>query len=83
MKSNKVFVRTTLLTSGLVALLSAGSASAVSACKGLDDSACNSDQTCRWVEGYERKDGRQVKSFCRTKPTSKKKADQKTDTSSD
>lgn len=44
-----------------------------SECKGLENSACSTKKVCSWVEGYERKDGRQVKSFCRTKSSIKKK----------
>jgi hypothetical protein len=44
------------------------SASALSAeCKGQLQSQCEGSQSCSWVDGYERKDGRSVKGFCRTK----------------
>lgn len=38
---------------------------AASSCKGLTQSGCNADSQCRWVEGYERKDGRKVRAHCR------------------
>ncbi len=51
----------------LLGSLLATQANAASACKGLENSACTSTAQCGWVEGYQRKDGREVKSFCRTK----------------
>jgi hypothetical protein len=39
---------------------------AVSDCKGLQNSACGAKASCRWVEGYQRKDNRKVKAFCRS-----------------
>jgi len=57
-------------------MLAAGPVTAASVCKGLDNSACNDNAACGWVEGYERKDGRTVRSFCRTKSVSKKKPTQ-------
>lgn len=56
-------VMNALILSGLLVTQS----HAASVCKGLQSSACASNAQCGWVEGYERKDGRQVKSFCRTK----------------
>lgn len=43
-----------------------GVAGAASQCKGLDNNACTAAETCGWVESYQRKDGREVKAFCRT-----------------
>lgn len=64
--------RISLITiSLLVSLLMAGPATAASACKGLENSACDNKASCGWVEGYQRKDGRAVKSFCRAKPLTK------------
>jgi len=48
-------------------MLLASNVIAASQCKGLDNGACSQNNACGWVEGYERKDGRKVKSFCRTK----------------
>lgn len=36
-------------------------------CKGLDTEMCELHDHCRWVNGYERKDGRTVTGYCRTK----------------
>lgn len=43
------------------------SANAASACKGLEQSVCQTTENCGWVNSYSRKDGREVKAFCRTK----------------
>jgi len=64
----KSFPRTALLTSILAfSVTASGSAIAASQCKGLDNAACDAGSQCSWVEGYERKDGRKVNAFCRTK----------------
>lgn len=49
-------------------------AQAASACKGLEQSACETSAQCGWVKSYERKDGKQVKAFCRTKSKGNAKA---------
>ncbi|MFT5135969.1 MAG: hypothetical protein ACI9XU_000906 [Arenicella sp.] len=54
-------------------LLASSGVNAASACKGLDDAACGSAASCGWVNGYERKDGKKVSSFCRTKSGKKAK----------
>jgi len=61
----------------VVGLLMSQGASAASACKGLDNAACDDAAACGWVNGYERKDGRTVKSFCRTNAKTKTKAKEK------
>jgi len=49
-------------------LLLSGQASAASQCKGLQNEACAEQaSSCSWVHGYERKDGRKVNAFCRSK----------------
>jgi len=60
-----------LVAISLVMLLSTAQVNAASQCKGLENSACNQNASCGWVNGYERKDGRKVKSFCRTSNKSK------------
>lgn len=57
---------------GLTALLAVGlglstQVNAASACKGLQADKCDAAQSCSWVNGYERSDGRKVTAFCRTK----------------
>ena len=49
---------------------------AASQCKGLDNSACDSNLACGWVNGYTRKDGREVSAFCRTSTKGKSKTSQ-------
>ena len=60
--------------------------SAASACKGLAQSDCDSSVSCRWIDGYTRKDGKTVSAYCRTgskaksvvkKTAEKKEADKK------
>jgi hypothetical protein len=40
-------------------------ATAASACKGLPEATCAAEQSCRWVNAYVRKDGREVAGYCR------------------
>lgn len=56
-----------LLTSAsvLALMVSASAANAASQCKGLSETACAADSSCRWVAGYVRKDGREVAAYCR------------------
>ena len=42
-----------------------GSALAASACKGLEQGACQGKGDCTWVEGYVRKDGVKVTAHCK------------------
>jgi hypothetical protein len=71
-KTNSTLARSSIIALSLIgSLLVSGPVAAASACKGLDNSACSSASSCGWVEGYQRKDGRSVKSFCRTKSVAK------------
>jgi hypothetical protein len=77
-KINSAFARSSLIALSLIgSLLVSVPVAAASACKGLDNSACSSKSSCGWVDGYQRKDGRSVKSFCRTKSVAKKSASKK------
>lgn len=81
-KTNSIIARSSLVALSLIgSLLVSGPVSAASACKGLDNSACGNKSSCGWVEGYQRKDGRSVKSFCRTKSVAKKSVAKKSVTS--
>ncbi|MBL4673680.1 MAG: hypothetical protein JKX81_15590 [Arenicella sp.] len=72
-KANSTMTRASIIALSLIgSLLVSGPAAAASACKGLENSACSNKSSCGWVEGYQRKDGRSVKSFCRTKSVAKK-----------
>ncbi|MDJ0738864.1 MAG: hypothetical protein QNJ91_04060 [Gammaproteobacteria bacterium] len=51
-----------LLFGGFVAM---SASAAPSHCKGMSESVCASDSSCTWVQGYVRKDGRQVSSHCK------------------
>ena len=56
---------------GMVSMLP-GASLAESQCKGMEKQACGRNTDCAWVDGYKRKDGKQVSSYCRS--TSKKSA---------
>ena len=47
---------------------------AASECKGLAQDACVTNENCRWMDGYTRKDGIQVSSHCRLSKPRKKDA---------
>lgn len=75
--NNRVVRKIQIASFTLLASMTLASApvNAASQCKGLDNAACNAEAACGWVEGYQRKDGKQVSAFCRTKakPKAKKK----------
>lgn len=74
-------IKAVLFGAGLIVALPFISATtfAASHCKGLAENACASDASCRWVAGYERKDGRQVAAHCRLGSPTKAGKDSKTD----
>lgn len=54
---------------------------AESQCKGMEKSACERKTDCTWVDGYKRKDGKTVSSYCRSVSASASKSStKKTDT---
>jgi hypothetical protein len=53
--------------------LTFGSAQAASSCKGLEKAVCGKNASCIWVEGYTKKSGAKVASYCRTKSSGSKK----------
>ncbi|SIS94985.1 hypothetical protein [Neptunomonas antarctica] len=59
------FMRTLIIT---FTLLGSSQSMAASVCKGQPDAACGQNDSCYWVTGYQRSDGANVKSHCRTKP---------------
>ena len=65
------FVNSLVIVSAI--LLSSVSVQAASQCKGLDNSACDANAACGWVDSYVRKDGREVSAFCRTSNKGKPK----------
>lgn len=71
-ESNAIVLRKSIIALSLIGLIMvAAPVTAANVCKGLDTSACNKSSSCGWVEGYQRKDGRSVKSFCRTNSRAK------------
>ena len=87
---NRIAALSLSMTLGLASLLP-GASLAESQCKGLENQACERKADCSWVDGYKRKDGKQVSSYCRatskqstttsstTKKDTKKSADKKKD----
>ncbi|AFL72307.1 hypothetical protein [Thiocystis violascens] len=66
--------RITLFSSLLIAPLAWQPANAASACKGMEQTACETNAECRWQAGYTRKDNVQVASHCRALPKKKEAA---------
>ena len=62
--SRSVVVKVCLLS---LALFTASFNANAANCKGKAETLCTQDTSCSWVSSYERKDGRVVKGFCRTK----------------
>jgi len=53
------------------AMLTTGSAAAASDCAGEAQSVCATSDSCIWVNGYTRKDGRAVSGHCKARPARK------------
>lgn len=68
MKMNRVHcLGLSVLSATLLAGFGVGSALAESACKGLEQGACEGKADCTWVGGYVRKDGVQVAAYCKSR----------------
>jgi len=37
-------------------------------CNQLEQDACAAEASCRWVNGYQRTDGKEVRGYCRSLP---------------
>lgn len=61
-------MRNLLIAGATLAVIGIQPASAESPCKGLEAAACSSNAACGWTDGYTRKDGREVRGYCRAKP---------------
>jgi len=42
-----------------------------SPCKGLQQDACNGEQSCSWINSYVTKKGKTINAYCRNKPKQK------------
>ena len=69
-------IRTFVISTVSLLLLSGTPAIAETKCKGLEHEVCGEQQHCSWVESYKRKDGSTVNGYCRNMP--KKKSTSKT-----
>ena len=60
-------VRISMTMAGLLLVvpLSVSAADLPVQCRSLPQDACAAEAACSWVEGYTRKDGREVKAYCR------------------
>lgn len=76
---------TALLTAVLVLFSVLGSNAYAAQCKGMKKTQCSASNNCVWVDGYKRKDGKKVKSYCRNgkgkAKAASKKSSKKTTTS--
>jgi hypothetical protein len=54
---------TVIAASGLLALVSQTTVAAE--CKGMEKTSCERQDSCTWVDSYERKDGVKVNGYCR------------------
>jgi hypothetical protein len=68
MKMNRVHcLGLSVLSATLLVGSGIGSASAESACKGLEQGVCEGKADCTWVGGYVRKDGVNVAAYCKSR----------------
>ncbi len=67
---NPSAIRKTALVLAATGLMSFSQlSSAASACKGLQQDACSSDNSCSWVKSYSTKSGKTINAYCRNKST--------------
>jgi len=70
--STKMITTQSLIAITLIFSLST-SLYAANTCKGIQKQACNQSDSCTWIETYKRKDGANIKAYCRSKPSKKSK----------
>ncbi|WP_456414832.1 hypothetical protein [Thiolapillus sp.] len=66
MKKTNMMIST--LAAATILSLTSGYSSADNLCKGMEKSDCTASNSCRWVKGYERTDGKTVAGYCRKLP---------------
>ena len=62
-----------LLIAGLLSFSQLSSAAG--ACKGMQQDACSSNNSCSWINSYSTKKGNTIKAYCRNKSKSSKSTD--------
>ena len=71
--SNTSTIRKPVLLLALAGLLSVSQVSfAASACKGMQQDACSSNNSCSWINSYTTKKGKTINAYCRNKSKSNK-----------
>ena len=58
----------------LTLALNSGAQAASSECKGMEQNSCIQAKTCRWVNSYQRSNGKKVSGYCRKLPRARKQA---------
>jgi len=70
--STKMTTNHSLLAITLIFSLST-SLYAANTCKDIQEQACNQSDSCTWIKTHKRKDGANIKAYCRSKPSNKSK----------
>ena len=65
-------LKTLSIASVMGAMSLSGNVLADNVCKGMAENDCSTSNACRWVDSYKRKDGRDVKGYCRNAPRNMK-----------
>ncbi len=65
MKSFRIPTSVAALSFAIAAMAPSAQALTPSQCKNLTNKACEANTACIWVNGYVRKDGREVRAYCR------------------
>jgi len=65
-------LKTLSIASVMGAMSLSGNVLADNVCKGMAENDCSTSNTCRWVDSYKRKDGRDVQGYCRNAPRNMK-----------
>ena len=59
----------------LTLALNSGVQAASSECKGMEQNSCIQAKACRWVNSYQRSNGKKVSGYCRKLPRAKKQVE--------
>lgn len=71
--SNSSAIRKSVFLLAIAGLLSISHlSSAAGTCKGLQQDACSSDNSCSWINSYTTKKGKTINAYCRNKSKSRK-----------
>jgi hypothetical protein len=67
MQKQPIIRRSAVTFIATIALMAMQGPASAADCKGLEKNQCESNDSCTWVDSYQRKDGVKVNGYCRNK----------------